>query len=388
MKDVIVIGKGYSITLGVIRSLGEAGYGVRLLALSDHVARISGSSKYVKQVFQTEKQYDLVLKGMETLRGDDDRILVFPLNDSICMQLDQNAKQLQDHYIIPTLTAYSGGITEFMDKLVQKRAAEQCGLLTARGASYTTDDTGIEQAVEQVAFPCFQKPLASVKSKTGGKTCFAKCSNQEELRKAMQNARAQECDIVLLEEFLAIDKELTAYGVAANSRVYIPACMETLRGGFNDVKGVAAEGVVKSSKCFGETKEKLEEFVRNSGLTGLFCIDVIQSNGKLYFSEMNLRAGGSCYAITLAGVNLPAALADMVYNSSAEGPQDIGREVHFLNEYIEVSTFSQGFTSKKDYKAHMSGATERLIQSTDDPKPWKKFRGMENKIRLMRMLKR
>ena len=44
MTDVIVVGRHYAITLGVVRSLGEAGYGVRLLALSNYAARIAGKS--------------------------------------------------------------------------------------------------------------------------------------------------------------------------------------------------------------------------------------------------------------------------------------------------------------------------------------------------------
>jgi predicted ATP-grasp superfamily ATP-dependent carboligase len=384
LKDVIVLAKSYIITLGVARSLGEAGYGVKVLALNQNTGLISGKSKYVKEVCKARDNFEEIWCALEELRGHEERILVIPLEDITCRMLDEHAKQLQEHYEIPTLGIRNGGITEFMDKTTQKRAAQQCGLLVASGKAYSTDDEGIEQAVKEVLFPCFQKPLASSNSISGSKECFAKCTNREELQSAMKKARNQACGMVLLEAFLPIEKELTAYGVAKNGQVYLPACMEAFR--LN--KGVAAEGIVKSAKCLGETKRKLEEFVSNTGLTGLFCIDLIQSDGKLYFSEINLRGGGSGYAITLAGANLPGALADMVYNHSAEGPEDIQREVRFLNEFIELAAFRDGNVSWKEYKSHMAGQQERFVENKLDPKPWRTYRiRVEGKSIIWRFLR-
>ena len=47
MNSVIVMGGNYSSTLGLIRSLGEAGYNVRLLALRKDVYTIAAKSRYV-----------------------------------------------------------------------------------------------------------------------------------------------------------------------------------------------------------------------------------------------------------------------------------------------------------------------------------------------------
>jgi predicted ATP-grasp superfamily ATP-dependent carboligase len=387
MTDVIVVGRHYAITLAVVRSLGEAGYGVRLLALSNYAARIAGKSKYVRRICRAETDYDDMYRGLETLRGSDERILAIPLNDVACLLLNRHEEQLDRHYDIPRLAGSPGGMEAFMDKLAQKELARQCGLPVASGRAYSTDEEGIRRAVGEAAYPCFQKPLASVASHTGSKACFAKCTNADELRDAMRMAAAQECGTVLLEEFLPIEKELTAYGVAANGRVYLPACMEALRGGVNHLKGVAAEGVVRSAGSLGEMKGKLEEFVRRSGLTGLFCIDLIQSGGRLYFTEMNLRAGGSAYAITLAGANLPGALADMAYDRAAGGPEDIRREVHFLNEFIEFAAYMDRCLSWRDYRLHLSGGQERLVKSADDPRAWRAYqRLVVVKSRALRLL--
>ena len=47
MNDVIVIGSNYSTTLGTVRAVGMAGFGVRLLATTHECAEIIGNSRYI-----------------------------------------------------------------------------------------------------------------------------------------------------------------------------------------------------------------------------------------------------------------------------------------------------------------------------------------------------
>ena len=75
MSDVIVIGKNVGITLGVIRSLGEAGFGTRLLALKRQTALVSGKSKYIRKVYQADLTFESIMRGLEVLRGTDNYIL-------------------------------------------------------------------------------------------------------------------------------------------------------------------------------------------------------------------------------------------------------------------------------------------------------------------------
>ena len=396
MKDVIVLGAGYSLTLGVVRSLGMAGYNSRVMVVSNADERIVGSSKYaikccnylkiigkndiynriLRKVFKKSSikiDYNHLWIALEELRGSDERILVIPVSDSYCVMLDEHAKQLSEHYVLPDIHEGSRRIVRFMDKMIQKQLARKCGLLTANGNVFSTDERGIRGAIQQNIFPCFVKVLISA-NVSHGKTFYSICKNELELEQAMKKAGNGGCNKVLVEEFLETEKELCAYGVAYKGSVLIPACMETLRGGIGACKGVAVEGVVTSAKRLGKTKEKLKQFVKESGLTGLFCIDMIQSKGEHYFLEMNLRSGGSIYAVTLAGANLPGALADMIYHNSSSEPVEVRRTVHFLSEVTELYTYMDGFISKKEYKTHMAGGQERFIQSEVDPEPWKEFR--------------
>ena len=405
MEDVIVMGSNYSLTLGVVRSLGEAGYNVRLL-VSDPVAeRIAGKSKYVTRCINCNAQSAVQRRGgplqaisklgtvltgkktkkssvnfkevwpaLERLRGSDEHMLVIPVSDPYCIMLDEHAEQLSDHYYIPNIDNKPGELIRFMDKMEQKKLAGQCGLKTAYGNIFNTGREGIEKAVREVTFPCFVKVLVS--ANTGDcKNLHTVCNNGADLRSALEKARAFGCETVLAEDYLKIDKELCVYGVAGNGRVFMPGCLETLRGGFGRHKGVTVEGNIISSTHLGEVKQNLEEFVKRSGLTGLFCIDIIQSKDSLFFVEMNLRSGASVYGVTLAGINLPGTLANIVYQKSGSDKKlnDIQRTVHFLSEMIELDTYVDGFISRKEYKNHMTGNSERFIKNEADPAPWKEF---------------
>ena len=376
MNSVIVIGKNYSSTLGLIRSLGEAGYEVRLLALQKRVFEIAAKSRYVKKALYVEIDFfereteEEELRALEELRGNDDRILVIPCRDITCMMLERNWDRLSGHFYIPNINDLPGELDRFSDKFIQEELARACGIPTPDGKIYDTDERGIMQSLSEVEYPCFMKPLSSSKSE-GEKRHLLLCHHAEELQAGMEKARIKgKCQQVLIERYLPVDQELSAYGVAANGKVFIPACMRAIRDGFGGHRGVAAEGEVVSSSILGDLKPKLEEFVRRSGLNGLFCIDLLECGGERFFLEMNLRMGGSCYAVTMAGANLPAALADMIYHNSDEGPEDIVASVCFESELIDIDNYIKGFISYRDMKRHLAGGQAHFIQSDEDPEPW------------------
>ncbi len=137
--------------------------------------------------------------------------------------------------------------------------------------------------------------------------------------------------------------------------------------------GVAAEGKVVSSSVPGELRPKPESFVKQSGLNGLFRIDLIESEGQVFFSEMNLRMGGSCYGVTMAGANLPAVLADMIYHGAQSGPDDIREEIVFESELIDLENPLTGFVSLKTLQQYLSEKHRCFIRNADDPGPWQKL---------------
>lgn len=385
MKDVIVVGVNYSNSLGVIRSLGEAGYGVRLLTFNRATKLIAGSSKYVTRSLNVGFHDDDIVKGLNMLRGSDDRILVMPLYDTCCEIIDRNHNRLSEHFILPRINYHALTLTDLMDKMRQKELARECGLPIAEGNKFSSEDGKINY--KDIAYPCFLKPLLSAEIQ-GPKSAFAICRDEKELESAVRFAKSKGCEKVLIEQYLKIQEELSLYGVAGNGQVFLPVCIETIRGGFAQHQGVAAEGLAVSANTIRDVKEKVEKLVKTIELSGLFCVDLIKSNGEIYFSEINLRSGGSGYAATLAGANLPGTLANLEYLGSTSGPEDIEKPIRFLNERLEFDAYIGGFISERDYKTHLADHTERFVQNDLDPMPWRWFQLYCAKMKAAKMMRR
>lgn len=366
MYRVIIIGsKNYSTILGVARSLGEAGYETNAICFDKRTAKILRKSIYIIESVCISDDFNELWNAVETFRGNSEHVLIIPVNDYICKMIDEHAEQFFPHYSIPNRNNKPNEVIYFMNKMHQKELAEKCGLLTAKGNCYSTDSIGIKDCLREISYPCFVKPPSS-----GSKMLLCLCKDNQNLTAAMERFAKHNIDKVLIEEAISITEELCLYGVAYNGKVFIPACVVTIRGGFSNHKGVTAEGKVISSSNLGVFTEQVKEFVLQSHFSGLFCIDIIRSENDLYFSEINLRSGGSEYAITQAGVNLPAALAAMVYEKPYDPPENIKQEVKFLNERIEFDALIDNYISLRDFINHMSMDCKRLTKNENDTGPW------------------
>ncbi len=373
MNEVIVIAGNEYLAVSLIRSLGLANYRSRLIALTKRTYMVAGKSKYVTAKVRCRENADEVLKALDNFRLPDRKIMIMPANDRVCRMLDQNLDQLTPYFYLPNMDNACGNIARFMDKKAQKQKAISCGLNVANGKNFLTDKEYDQTTVSEVSYPCFVKPLASASVKMC-KRMFRKCENPDELIKALDVARNHPCKEVLIEDYLEIDQELCAYGVAAGGQACIPACVITERGGKLGHEGVASEGKAVSAELLGPVKDRLIQLVTEIGLTGLFCIDLIVSHGVIYFSEINLRAGGSGYGVTAAGVNMPAMLADAVYSGTAIRPCEIEKEIRFINERVEVDLFLDGFLGLRELLKALASDRLHFIKDSGDPAPWRTFK--------------
>ncbi len=387
MNDVIVIGSNYSTTLGTVRAVGMAGFGVRLLSTTRECADVIGNSRYVVNTRVCEDTFQAVYQAMEELRGTEVTIPVIPTNDSSTLLLDEHADELLEHYCFPNINQTQGEIAKWMDKLKQKQFAKSHGLAVAEGKTYPANEEGIRAAISEADFPCVTKAIASVDC-IGSKNLFRICNSASDLEEVFRMACDKHCSFILVEQLLEIDKEYATYGLAFNGNVVMPACVDTWRSGHGAHKGVTAEGIMLRTDFLGEDKAKLEDFVKKTGLNGLFCIDIIYSKGKNYFVELNLRYGASGYAATMGGANLPGMFADIMLNGGdLDETVSMQYELQFLSEKVELDDYRVGYMSWKEYKEHQKGDKVRFMKSDDDSGPWKQFQKLERKKHLARLLR-
>lgn len=89
---------------------------------------------------------------------------------------------------------------------------------------------------------------------------------------------------------------------------------------------------------------------------------------------MNLRFGGSGYAFTKLGVNLPAMMIKSLLGDSInEMKKTITREAIYFNERMAMDDWYAGYMSTKDYYQIREESEIRFIEDEMDPAPQKAF---------------
>lgn len=384
MSSVIVMGANYSSALGVVRALGVAGYDVKLLSLNKNTHRIAGSSRYVKQSVRTGRSYPEIKNGLDVLCQASEKTMIIPADDISCRLLNLHDEELLKRFFIPNVKMLPGELARFMSKYEQKKLAEICNIATAKGKAYSTDIDGKTKALQETMFPCFVKPLGD---ESASKNLMGRCNNSEELNNIIQNANNNGCDKVLIEKYLPIDKEYCLCGVAYNGQAIIPAVIDKILVGCGAYKGVTAEAYVKSADEMIDDVDKLEQFVGAMGFSGLFDIELIESDGIRYFCEMNMRNSAAGYGITAAGVNLPAMLAKAIMSNSPLDSMKVRNPIHFISEKVALDDYAAGFLSWKEYKERVNSSYVHFIHNEDDPKPYRAYQFVVLRKRILAQLR-
>lgn len=377
---VIIAGRNYCSNLCLAKSVGEAGYEVEVLHVFqfrhqlgrlNRFIRPEAHSRYVKafHALTAQKDPQKIFSKLLEIADPQKKMLLIPADDLIANIVDEHYDALSAHYLLPGVQGRQGALSELMGKSVQKALAREFGLPVA-GSCVVRIEDGHFTLPEGIAYPCFIKPNVS---KNGQKLRMQRCDDETALRAALsldQNAE------YLIEDYLDIEAEYSLLGVSCPQGAVAPGYFRAQEGGHGGRRGVALTGQVVP---FGEDAPLLKEmarFVGSLGFTGLFDIDLIKTrDGKLYFVELNLRFGGSGFAITRSGVNLPGMHADYMLRGKpldmACTLTDTGKT--FVSEKILLEEFTDSLLSLRRMKAFMDCAQIHFIRDEQDMGPYRHF---------------
>ena len=141
-QKVVVIGHGFTSRLGIIRSLGMAGYDVTVIVVvvdmrrgkPDMTPPVDSYSKYVKQVHYCLPDGELLIKLLlDKCLDRNQKTVIVPDSDFSAAVIDRNQKRLEADFLFPHIHHTPGAVVEWMDKACQKDAAAQAGLNVASG---------------------------------------------------------------------------------------------------------------------------------------------------------------------------------------------------------------------------------------------------------------
>lgn len=377
---VVVLSRNYSTGLGIIRSLGETGkYDIDFIAIvkSRGNSIIAASSRYLRNsreiVYREmiESEGEILVNALMEYEGTyDGKIVIISSDDLTASILDENREKLEELFLMPGI-AGGGSLVEHMNKTCQSRIAAEAGLPVPAEWVISLRDEDI-RIPEDMIYPCFVKPLESI---SGYKTEMKRCNTEEELKAHLTLIGSRDPDRdILVQEFLQIDDEISFSGACLNQEVIIPAVIKKLAIAKHET-GVAVKGEMHPFTELGETADKIVKMMQSYGYTGMFDIDLNVCGDRIYFSEVNLRSGGSNYAYARCGVNLPDIFVKYLLGEeiTEEEKKTDGFGQTFVYEKIAWEDHIHGHISKEELNRLLSGADITFLANDDDPEPGRVF---------------
>ena len=192
----------------------------------------------------------------------------------------------------------------------------------------------------------------------------------------------------LIEEYKEIASEYATLGFSDGRSVVIPGLLELLKTGHGGHFGVAVQGRVFPIDGYESLVVKFKEFVSRIGFVGLFDIDFYQSGNEFFFGELNLRFGGSGYAFTRKGANLPAMFVSYFQGEEYPEFQPITSDAVYFNERMAIDDWYNGYISLSEYKEMRKGSDICFIEDDTDPKPCSAFQRMFRKMRVLKQIRK
>lgn len=395
-RKVIVIGHGFTSRLSVIRSVAAFGCDVTVIVMTgykrdgktlDTKKPIDCYSKYVSQIYYCKRNdgEGLVRLLLDKCVDENQKPILIPDTDHTAATIDMNQEKLKDYFLFPHINHQAGAVVHWMDKVNQKELAQQLGLNVA-SATVIDIVNGKYEIPDGINYPCYSKPLSTFVAGKGG---MRRCDNAKELASALDfvihhrtpNAK------VLVEDYKEIETEYATLGFSDGTNVVIPGVLQILTVSKQN-RGIARQGKVMPVDGFETEIEKFKKLVAAIGFVGIFDIDFYKSDGVIYFCELNLRFGGSGYAFTKMGVNLPAMLVRHLCGESVEDMnQAITGTAIYANERMCMEDFIHGYLTKEEYVKCMS-VEICFVQDDIDSAPQKKYAKEMNFWRLKRYIKK
>ena len=384
VQKVVIIGQGYTGRLGIVRSVAEIGCDITLIVLT-HRNKTNGGlvedkpiDAYSKDVSRTlycetynkEMLIDLLLTQCV---DSNQKTFIFPDNDFSAAAIDQSLDVLKDHFYCPNINWKQGAVVEWMNKERQKQLAQEVGLSVPNSLVIEIKD-GQYIIPDTISYPCFAKPLVSL---VGAKLGLKKCNNINELEKHLTqlptlNERYRNIRL-LIEDFKKIDREFALLGFSDGKEVVIPGIIEILQLAHGTHFGVAVQGKVYPAED-NVLIEKFSELIKKIGFVGIFDIDFYESEGLIYFAEINMRFGGSGYAYTKTGVNLPVMMIKSFLGENIDGlNKKIAKSATFFNERMAIDDWYYGYISTKDFLHLKKTSQINFINDESDTQPQKVF---------------
>lgn len=408
-KDVtvVVLSRNYSTGISVIRSLGEKGYTVDLIASAkeEGASKMAGASKYLRNYseFVTAKvkagDDDAVIQKLLEYASEASRLVLLPTDDYTASLVDKNRESLDGIFLMPGIVG-AGSLIHYMNKDVQCKMAEAIGLKAPK--CWVIDLRGELEVPSDMVYPCYAKPIESF---SGYKREMKTCHNAQELMDHLLWLKERFSDrSFLVQEFVDIDEEIDIEGVAMDGDIVLPGVIhKEIVAGWEI--GVPLAGDMRKFDAYPGLKEIVTKLIESYHYQGMFDLGINIVGGEYYFNEINLRSGGTNYVYNKSGVNLSDLFVQKILGargafeakagaagaeaggcdaSETEAPRteipEFGKK--YIYELQAYEDLIHNMISKETVDEWLKTADIRIMESAEDPEPTKIFyEGVNGRLR-------
>ncbi len=368
----IVFGRNYTTRLCLIRAAGIFGCEVVSIQTQRNqkkIQRIDSSSKFVVESrICNEPNQEELINLILSYKNEDRKIVLLPADDYAAATIDSNMQVLGSEFLMPHINHTQGAIVKLMDKSYQKKIAERVGLNVVNSWIANYQD-GVYSIPENILFPCFIKPIECY-SCGPLKKYLVRCDTEEQLKTTLRDISKVYKSKILIEEFKTIEKEYAILGLSLGNYSVIPSIiqMKLFR------QGLTASGCIYPISRIPKLQDLLCQFMKETQLTGLFDIDMYESEGELYFNELNVRYGASGFALNKV-INLPGAFINYLLTGEkfTHSVIDEFKEYSFVSEKVIRDMYYDDMISYKDFKSYIKDADILSLKYDNDNDPYKTF---------------
>ena len=369
-QKVVIIGYSYASRLCLARTLGKLGYEVSIIALNVIKSKpVDYYSKYVKHFYSTQGDIEenLISILLEKCKDEKQKVILIPVNDFSASILDKNLELLEEYFLFQHIHHRQGAIVEWMNKDKQKKLAQQVGLNVANSIDIKIINRSYELP-KNVHFPCFTKTKTFI---SGYKYTLHRCDNEEQLCLVLDDLCQRFENITLMvEEYKNIKKEYSVVGFSDGNEVIIPGVIEILSMAKGTCSGIALKGKIIPCSGYEKLINSFKQFIREIGFVGMFDIDFYFSDEIFYFGELNLRIGGSGFAIIKKGVNLPEMHVRTLLGKSIDGmKREITDSSTYTNERICTENWFEGHLTNNEFFSLIKSSDISAVKSKHDKIP-------------------
>lgn len=302
MKTAIVFGNDHTNSVGVIQSLGKAGY--RSIGLvygfkNDFVK----NSRYVDCVITAKCAQKCIDKLINTDLGYLEKIPIIATCDMAALSLERNTDRLKDRFLFEHANNYS--LEYLAKKENQVRMAIEAGFNVPK--SWNLSDT--KQIPNDVTYPCLIKPLVSCE---GAKSDIRVCKTQTDLELNLNSLGCTKN--VLLQQYIERDYEISILGCGLSTGNCLIPAIENKLTLYPKYVGLECLANLQPLED-GPIKRSIEKLVSSAGYVGLFSVEMMhcKKDNKFYFRFVNFFQERSSFLNCLFNICLSKMLCSVSF---------------------------------------------------------------------------